>query len=116
MSTLIQDVVFECCGFETSIKKSTVGDFVYMDPPYAPENAKSFVGYVADGFDLNAHKSLFENIKELKNKKINFAMSNAKVELVMDNFKDYKCEDIVARRAINSKDPGSTTTEAIVYH
>ena len=28
-------------------------------------------------------------------------MSNAKVDLVMDNFKDYKFEDIVARRAIN---------------
>lgn len=116
VSDLIQDVVFECCGFDTSIKKSVKGDFVYMDPPYAPENANSFVGYVADGFNLDAHNRLFESIKKLKNKKIHFAMSNAKVDLVMDNFKDYQYEDIVARRAINSKDPGSTTTEVIVYH
>lgn len=116
VSNLIQDVVFECCGFDTSIKKSVKGDFVYMDPPYAPENANSFVGYVADGFNLDAHNRLFESIKKLKNKKIHFAMSNAKVDLVMDNFKDYQYEDIVARRAINSKDPGSTTTEVIVYH
>ena len=116
VSDLIQDVVFECCGFDTSIKKSVKGDFVYMDPPYAPENANSFVGYVADGFNLDAHNRLFESIKKLKNKKIHFAMSNAKVDLVMDNFKDYQYEDIVARRAIYSKDPGSTTTEVIVYH
>lgn len=116
VSELIQDVVFECCGFETSIKKSVKGDFVYLDPPYAPENAKSFVGYVADGFDLNAHNNLFDGVKSLKKKKIHFAMSNAKVDLVMDNFKDYKFEDIVARRAINSKDPGAVTTEVIVYN
>lgn len=116
VSELIQDVVFECCGFETSIKKSVKGDFVYLDPPYAPENAKSFVGYVADGFDLNAHNNLFDGVKSLKKKKIHFAMSNAKVDLVMDNFKDCQYEDIVARRAINSKDPGAVTTEVIVYN
>ena len=42
-------------------------------------------------------------------------MSNAKVELVTENFKDYNCEDIKARRAINSKKPESTTTEVIIY-
>jgi len=43
-------------------------------------------------------------------------MNNAKVELIMNNFKDYKCEDIIARRAINSKNPGSVTTEVIIYN
>ena len=52
------------------------GDFVYLDPPYAPENDKSFVKYVADGFDLKCHNNLFKSIKNLKN--IKFVMSNAK--------------------------------------
>ena len=116
VSELMQDVVFECCGFETSITKPIKDDFVYLDPPYAPENANSFVGYVADGFDLDAHNRLFDGIKKLNQKKIHFAMSNAKVDFVMDNFKDCQYEDIVARRAINSKDPGSTTMEVIVYN
>ncbi len=116
VSDLIQDVVFECCGFETSIKKSVKGDFVYLDPPYAPENAKSFVGYVADGFSMDAHNNLFDGVKSLKNKKIKFAMSNAKVDFVMDTFKDCQYEDIIARRAINSKDPSATTMEVIVYN
>ena len=85
-----------------------------MDPPYAPENSKSFVGYVADGFNLETHKILFSEIKNLKN--IKFLMSNAKVDLVTDNFKEYNCEDILARRAINSKEPGSITTEVIIYN
>ena len=116
VSELIQYVVFECRGFEESINKPTNGDFVYLDPPYAPENAKSFVGYVADGFSIDAHNNLFDGIKSLKNKKIKFAMSNAKVDFVMNTFKDYYFEDIVARRAINSKDPSATTMEVIVYN
>ena len=116
ISELVQGVEFACRGFEDSIRAPTKGDFVYLDPPYAPENAKSFVGYVADGFDLDAHNKLFDGIKSLNKKKIHFAMSNAKVDFVMDNFKDYQHEDIVARRAINSKNPGSTTMEVIVYN
>ena len=43
-------------------------------------------------------------------------MSNAKVKLVIDNFKEYNCVDIISRRSINSKKPGSTTTELIIYN
>lgn len=43
-------------------------------------------------------------------------MSNAKVDLVTDNFKEYNCDDIIARRAIHSKKHGSTTTEVIIYN
>lgn len=114
ISDLIKDVEFKTSGFIDSIQNVKNGDFVYLDPPYAPENAKSFVGYVADGFSLETHQLLFDEIK--KNKKINFVMSNSKVDLVIDNFKEYNCIDIIARRAINSKNPGSTTTEVIIYN
>ena len=43
-------------------------------------------------------------------------MSNAKVELVTSNFADYECEEIEARRAINSKKPESKTMEVIIYN
>ena len=114
ISDLIKDVEFKKCSFTESIKKVKEGDFVYLDPPYAPENDKSFVKYVADGFDLECHNNLFKSIKNLKN--IKFVMSNAKVKLVTDAFKDYNCENIIARRAINSKKPGSKTTEVIIYN
>lgn len=114
ISDLIKDVEFKTSGFIDSIQNVKNDDFVYLDPPYAPENTKSFVGYVADGFSLETHQLLFDEIK--KNKKINFVMSNAKVDLVIDNFKEYNCIDIIARRAINSKNPGSTTTEVIIYN
>jgi DNA adenine methylase len=87
---------------------------VYLDPPYAPEKDKSFVGYTQDGFSLNTHLKLFKEVEKLNEKQISFSMSNAKVELVMQNCKQFMCEDVIARRAINSKKPGSTTTEVII--
>jgi len=112
---LIKDVEFKPSSFVESIKNIKKGDFVYLDPPYAPETANSFVGYVADGFNLETHKLLFNEIKNLDDN-IKFVMSNAKVELVTENFKKYNCQDIIARRAINSKKPGSKTTEVIIYN
>lgn len=116
ISDLIKDVVFMKSDFTTSIKNIHAEDFVYLDPPYAPENKASFVGYTSDGFDLNMHKKLFSEIHKFNEEKIKFAMSNSKVEIIEESFREYKCEDIIARRSINSKKPGSKTTEVIIYN
>ena len=114
LSKLIQDVVFECCDFSDSLNHITKGDFVYLAPPYAPTDATSFVSYTNGGFDVNCHKRLFSKIKQLHSEHIKFSMSNAKVELVTECFEGLDVHDIVAKRAINSKNPGSTVTEVIV--
>jgi DNA adenine methylase len=49
---LIQPVVFGCAGFAESLTTAEPGDFVYLDPPYAPETQNSFVGYTNGGFGL----------------------------------------------------------------
>lgn len=116
ISDLMKDVVFLQSDFCKSVQNIQREDFVYLDPPYAPETANSFVGYTADGFDLEMHGKLFREIRKLHKQKIQFVMSNAKVDLVVNNFNDCKCDDIIARRAINSKKPGSTTTEVIIYN
>tara|TARA_A100001015_G_scaffold317217_1_gene433583 strand:+ start:2365 stop:4485 length:2121 start_codon:yes stop_codon:yes gene_type:complete len=116
ISDLIKNVHFIHADFETSIKNVKSKDFVYLDPPYAPEKEESFVGYVVGGFDLNKHMALFSEIKKLDKKNVKFVMSNAKVDLVVNNFKDYSCKDIIAKRAINSKKPGSKTTEVLIYN
>ena len=116
ISVLIKDVQFIEKGFQDSIKNATEGDFVYLDPPYAPENNTSFVGYVVNGFNLDMHAELFTEIKKLDEINCKFLMSNAKVEMVEEAFADFTREDIVARRAINSKKPGSKTTEVLIYN
>lgn len=116
VSKLIKNVEFIHSDFKESIKNVKDGDFVYLDPPYAPETKKSFVNYVTDGFDLNMHKLLFDETIKLDEKKVKFLMSNSKVEMVTEKFKEYNCQDILARRAINSKNPESTTIELLIQN
>lgn len=115
ISKLIQGVVFRCLNFKESLKQVCFGDFVYLDPPYAPEKQSSFVGYVKDGFNVDEHIKLFDMIKEL-GKRAKFVLSNANVPLVRENFKGYNIQDIKVRRAINPKQPESTTTEVIIHN
>ena len=116
VSDLIKNVKFIHSTFETSIKNVETGDFAYIDPPYAPEQATSFVGYTVCGFNNELHTLLFNEIKEIDTRGGKFVMSNAKVPLVVTNFTSFTCEDVTARRAINSKNPDATTTEVVIYN
>lgn len=111
VSALIKDVVFSTASFTESMAKVAPTDFMYLDPPYAPESETSFVSYTSDGFDLKAHKALFELCGKAK-----FLMSNADVKLVRDAFPQpqYTTKSISCRRAINSKNPEATTTEVLI--
>jgi len=115
VSALIADVEFKVCDFGDAFIAMRSGDFVYADPPYAPETAKSFVGYTADGFGLETHERLFGCLLGLGEKNISFVMSNARVDMVVDKFVGCDIDTVVARRAINSKNPGATTEEVLVY-
>jgi len=116
ISVFIKNVKFIHSDFKDSLKIPKKEDFVYLDPPYAPETNKSFVGYTKSGFNLNMHQNLFDEISKLNKIGVNFLMSNSNVSLVTEYFKDYNCEELVARRSINSKNPGSTTTEVLIYN
>lgn len=116
VSDLIRDVVFSVCSFDESLDRTEPGDFVYLDPPYAPETEKSFVGYTADGFGLDDHVRLFQICTKMNAGNIKMLMSNADVDLVKDAFPSpvYTTQIISCRRAINSKKPGGRTNEVLI--
>uniref|UniRef100_A0A6C0LIC3 site-specific DNA-methyltransferase (adenine-specific) n=1 Tax=viral metagenome TaxID=1070528 RepID=A0A6C0LIC3_9ZZZZ len=115
---LIQNVIFECCDFSLSLSLSIEeNDFVYLDPPYAPENSKSFVGYTENGFNIENHQKLFELIHMITDKRnIKIIMNNADVSLVRDNFTTdkYNIIEILCKRSINSKNPEAKAKEVII--
>ena len=116
VSALIKDVVFVCQPFTPSLAAATAGDFIYLDPPYAPENATSFVGYTTEGFHLDMHKTLFGLANEMKTRAVRILMSNADVALVKDAFpaEEYQTKIVSCRRAIHSKEPGARTNEVLI--
>ena len=67
ISELIQCVKFECYDYTVSLNKIVEDDYIYMDPPYAPETNTSFVKYTDKGFNLNNHIELFKICNKLSN-------------------------------------------------
>lgn len=116
ISELIQNVVFTSQSFEESLKLAKPGDFLYLDPPYAPEDSKSFVKYTVNGFSKEKHEILFKACRRMTRKDIRFLMSNSEVELVTESFPSpkYKTKVISCRRSINSKNPESKTNEVLI--
>lgn len=114
ISELIKDVIFIHSDFTDSFKNIIKGDFVYLDPPYIPENIKSFVNYNIQGFDKENHKKLIRLILKLVNKNIKFSLSNSNSEILKKCFKNLNIKEINAKRSINSKNPESMTIEIII--
>lgn len=121
---LIQGVIFECCDFTVSLMRPIVAssgsgdhsDFLYIDPPYAPETTTSFVGYTEKGFNIENHNKLFGLIHDLTDANHKVMLSNADVSLVRSNFtKDlYHTTPILCKRYINSKNPDAKAKEVII--
>jgi len=117
---LIKNVVFECCDFTTSLTRVEPNDFVYLDPPYAPETTNSFVGYTENGFNIENHNNLFKLIHNLTDTNKKIMLSNADVNLVRENFcncaknEKYNTLSILCKRSINSKNPDAKAKEVII--
>ena len=113
---LIKNVIFECGDFNMSLSTVEPNDYVYLDPPYAPEKNTSFVSYTENGFNIDDHNNLFTLINKLTETNKKIMMSNADVNLVRDNFatNKYNITSILCKRSINSKNPESKAKEVII--
>lgn len=116
LSVLFKDVIFTCTSFDRVLVNTQQGDFVYLDPPYAPESDISFVSYTKEGFDLKSNQLLFGMCNEMKEKEVKMLMSNSEVEFVRTSFSSpmYKTKIISCKRAINSKNPIARTNEVLI--
>ena len=115
---LIQGVIFESCNFIESLKLENIAtdDYIYLDPPYAPETNTSFVGYTENGFNTENHINLFNLLHKLTETNKKIMLSNADVKLVRENFTcdKYNITSILCKRSINSKNPEAKAKEVII--
>ena len=116
ISDLIKDVVFTQQTYAGVLECTVNGDFVYLDPPYAPEKETSFVSYNVEGFTIDNHKHLFKQCADMTGRNVKLVMSNSEVPLVCDTFKMplYTTKIISCRRMINSKNPKARTNEVLI--
>lgn len=110
------NVIFKCCDFN-EIKKMYLDrySFIYLDPPYYPENETSFTSYTANDFDKERHIKLIKLCHYL-NSKAKFLLSNSNTDFIKDKLNQYHLNIILCKRAITSNDPGATTNEILIYN
>lgn len=119
-SRKIQHIIFNHQDFQTSLRNIKQGDFVYLDPPYAPETKTSFVQYTKDGFNHTMQSALLDSLKSMHKQGVRFVMSNADVKYIRNRTKKhthlFRTQTIQARRAIHSTQPQTTTQEVLIYN
>ena len=96
------DVTILKGDFEAACASVSVGDFVYLDPPYIPAGGTAnFTGYTKDGFAYGDHVRLAEFFRRLDALGALVMLSNHDVPLVYELYHGYAIEPVGVKRLIN---------------
>jgi DNA adenine methylase len=82
-SVLTRHAELRADSFESVLEHAAPGDFVYLDPPYAPLSSTArFTSYTADGFGEEAHVRLQQVVVALARRGCAVVLSNSTAPLV----------------------------------
>ncbi len=108
-------LVLEVAMFEDALARCGTGDFVYLDPPYAPISRTSqFTSYTAGGFGVEHQARLQKVVIDVAARGAYVLLSNSVAPEIRRLYKDdeaarsagLKARTVAARRAINSRATG----------
>lgn len=101
----------ELDAFDAVLSGARSGDFVYIDPPYAPLSTTSFfVAYTSHGFTPDDQRRLQQVVIELATRGCHVVVSNSTAPLIAELYESnasasragLQAHRVPARRAINS--------------
>ena len=99
----LKNIELHVGSFEKCLDYAEKDDFIYLDPPYVPLSlTASFTSYTKESFGPEDQRRLLDVLKELDERGCKVLLSNSYCDFVLDLYKDFKIETIMANRAINS--------------
>lgn len=91
-------------GYQHVLENAKAGDFIYLDPPYAPmSSTANFASYTKSGFGLKDQKELASAVAELTKRGVKVMQSNSNTDLIRSLYKQFNIQTVYATRAINCK-------------
>lgn len=88
--------------YRETLKTAGKGDFIYLDPPYAPvSRTANFTRYLKEDFTLEDQKVLSEVFRELDKRGCSVMLSNSDTDFIRELYRGYVVERISANRFIN---------------
>ncbi len=92
----------EAAPFEVVLDHATTGDFVYLDPPYAPLSpTASFTAYTKEDFGAEDQRRLAQLCRDLDRRGVMFLLSNSDLPWVRELYTGFEMTTVQARRNIN---------------
>lgn len=102
-SKVLKSAVLRNANFIESTQECQSGDFVYLDPPYAPVSRTSdFTSYTRSGFGSDMQEVLMKTCADLDKRGVKFMLSNSDVPLIRELYQGFRIETVQASRAVNS--------------
>lgn len=100
-------VEFLNVDFEQAVTGSRRTSFIYFDPPYYPiSDSSNFTGYTLDGFTKDDQIRLKNLCDMLNNRGVRWLLSNSSSPFIIDLYRDYHIDYVIANRKINSNVDG----------
>jgi DNA adenine methylase len=117
-SRALRGTVLKEGHFADVLRDAKPGDFVYLDPPYAPVTSTAyFTAYTKGDFGPEDQGHLAWVYRELAERGCRVMLSNSDAPLVRELYCRYHIVDVKARRSINSKsDRRGPVTEVVVLN
>src|SRR5699024_781431 len=107
-----------CGDFESAVENANAGDFIYLDPPYAPlkVDSNNFVSYTGGGFGYEEQVRLNKVFKKLDERGCYVMLSNSSSDIIHDLYKDSNETTIVvgASRSVKSKGSGRGKVDEVI--
>lgn len=117
-SQALEDVKIWHVDFERVCALPIAGDFVYLDPPYAPISAtSSFTAYGAEGFARHDQVRVRNAAKEMIERGVHVIVSNSSSYLVRELYGEspFVIDEVSASRSVNAKtDSRGAVTEVLI--
>ena len=104
-------VELRCASFAEAASAAEAGDFLYVDPPYAPlSETSSFTAYTSPRFGADEHRALQQLMIELASRGCQVLLSNSTAPAIQKLYESdpqaqaagLRALRVPARRAINS--------------
>lgn len=104
LSSLLAVANLKCVSFEVAIKRVKKGDFIYLDPPYAPLSKTAyFAHYTVDRFGTADQFELASIMRTLNEKGALVMMSNSDTPEIRSLYADFNISSIDVRRYVTCK-------------
>jgi DNA adenine methylase len=99
----------------SSAKLVKEGDFVYLDPPYAPVADDSFRAYTIGGFTIDDQVQLRDEFKRLDVLGAKLMLSNSDVSSVRELYRDFHIDRVQTNRSVSrNADQRGKVTELVI--